>query len=77
MGYLPTKIKNTELPGATQIKLFVNENGTPDLEEIQHRVNVFLAMRKDDIKVLDIKLTATEPATGTKNWMIMVIYEVI
>lgn len=77
MGYLPTKIKNTELPGAKQIKLFVNENGISDLEEIQHRVNVFLALRKDDMKVLDIKLTATESATGTKNWMIMVIYEVI
>lgn len=76
MAYLSTEIKNTELPGATQIELFVNEDGTSDLKELQHRVNVFMSQRKEQIKVLDVKLTATESNLGEKHYTVMVIYEV-
>lgn len=63
-------------PGSTQIRLFENENGTSGLKELQHRVNVFLARHMDNLKVLEIKLTATEPALGVKHYTVMVIYEV-
>lgn len=37
MGHMPipTEIK-TEIPGATQIKLFMNEKGTSDWKKIEH-----------------------------------------
>lgn len=76
---IPTEIK-TEIPGATQIKLFMNEEGTSDWKKIEHDVNVFLAMSSKSIKVLDIKYTASEPNPDNplwKNWTVMVIYEVI
>lgn len=81
MGHMPipTEIK-TKIPGATQIKLFMNEKGTSDWKKIEHDVNVFLATFKDSIKVLDIKYTTSEPNPDNplwKNWTVMVIYEVI
>lgn len=68
-----TEIKDTNWPGATQIKIFENEAGLSDLE---HRVNVYLALNEKSIKVLDVKLTATEPTLGEKHYTAMVVYEV-
>lgn len=59
----------------TQIKLFNCQ--TPNLEEIEKKVNIFLHNKADKIQVVDIKYTAEHSNPGNPiwvEWTVMVIY---